>query len=162
MSMRTCRNFGPSARRCATGRWMPSSSTRAAPTLGLSRRSKAPSSQSPTARMPAAPWLALSIPGPARIQSVFRPGRDQRRVRMPPCTPTVLAYEHGGNAGSWQWLVPARDTLCRSEEHTSELQSLRHLVCRLLLEKKNKNDHRLGEHRSELLLHAPLSRVRDR
>src|ERR1035441_10715135 len=37
-----------------------------------------------------------------------------------------------------------RDTAClafrrdfpRSEEHTSELQSLRHLVCRLLLEKK--------------------------
>src|SRR5436853_2170677 len=26
--------------------------------------------------------------------------------------------------------------LVRSEEHTSELQSLRHLVCRLLLEKK--------------------------
>src|SRR5436853_2676180 len=29
----------------------------------------------------------------------------------------------------------------RSEEHTSELQSLRHLVCRLLLEKKNSNEH---------------------
>src|SRR5205814_7215123 len=28
----------------------------------------------------------------------------------------------------------------RSEEHTSELQSLRHLVCRLLLEKKKKKD----------------------
>src|SRR5205814_4984910 len=28
--------------------------------------------------------------------------------------------------------------LIRSEEHTSELQSLRHLVCRLLLEKKKK------------------------
>src|SRR5437899_6472555 len=28
------------------------------------------------------------------------------------------------------------DTSVRSEEHTSELQSLRHLVCRLLLEKK--------------------------
>src|ERR1039458_9643599 len=27
--------------------------------------------------------------------------------------------------------------MIRSEEHTSELQSLRHLVCRLLLEKKN-------------------------
>src|SRR2546422_9644320 len=27
----------------------------------------------------------------------------------------------------------------RSEEHTSELQSRLHLVCRLLLEKKNKN-----------------------
>src|SRR5258705_4822152 len=30
----------------------------------------------------------------------------------------------------------------RSEEHTSELQSLRHLVCRLLLEKKNTNTFR--------------------
>src|SRR5258705_9858873 len=28
----------------------------------------------------------------------------------------------------------------RSEEHTSELQSLRHLVCRLLLEKKKTTD----------------------
>src|SRR5229473_8677909 len=28
----------------------------------------------------------------------------------------------------------------RSEEHTSELQSLAYLVCRLLLEKKKKND----------------------
>src|SRR5438552_10449969 len=29
----------------------------------------------------------------------------------------------------------------RSEEHTSELQSPDHLVCRLLLEKKKKNEH---------------------
>src|SRR2546422_3673893 len=29
-------------------------------------------------------------------------------------------------------------TRCRSEEHTSELQSRLHLVCRLLLEKKKK------------------------
>src|SRR5437016_6518156 len=29
----------------------------------------------------------------------------------------------------------------RSEEHTSELQSLTNLVCRLLLEKKKKNTH---------------------
>src|SRR2546430_11893581 len=29
--------------------------------------------------------------------------------------------------------------LCRSEEHTSELQSQSNLVCRLLLEKKKKN-----------------------
>src|SRR5205814_8670115 len=33
---------------------------------------------------------------------------------------------------------PAR-SVTRSEEHTSELQSLRHLVCRLLLEKKKNN-----------------------
>src|SRR5439155_20765571 len=30
----------------------------------------------------------------------------------------------------------------RSEEHTSELQSRGHIVCRLLLEKKKQNDHR--------------------
>src|SRR5437870_9722898 len=33
------------------------------------------------------------------------------------------------------------DTLVRSEEHTSELQSRGHLVCRLLLEKKKKNTY---------------------
>src|SRR5262245_1004919 len=33
------------------------------------------------------------------------------------------------------------DIVHRSEEHTSELQSLRHLVCRLLLEKKKQNTH---------------------
>src|SRR5258706_5904578 len=32
-------------------------------------------------------------------------------------------------------------TQLRSEEHTSELQSLTNLVCRLLLEKKNKVTH---------------------
>src|SRR5690625_6852594 len=31
----------------------------------------------------------------------------------------------------------------RSEEHTSELQSRGHLVCRLLLEKKKKKDHKI-------------------
>src|SRR5690625_5822551 len=34
-----------------------------------------------------------------------------------------------------------RDQRKRSEEHTSELQSRGHLVCRLLLEKKNKKAH---------------------
>src|SRR5947199_3278320 len=33
-----------------------------------------------------------------------------------------------------------RRPLRRSEEHTSELQSLRHLVCRLLLENKNRKN----------------------
>src|SRR5689334_23750350 len=33
-------------------------------------------------------------------------------------------------------------TVARSEEHTSELQSQFHLVCRLLLEKKKKTDRR--------------------
>src|SRR2546422_4429093 len=36
----------------------------------------------------------------------------------------------------------------RSEEHTSELQSRLHLVCRLLLEKKKKTNHRRDSNRS--------------
>src|SRR5262249_5567509 len=37
------------------------------------------------------------------------------------------------------WL--SRSHFSRSEEHTSELQSLTNLVCRLLLEKKNNHHH---------------------
>src|SRR3989449_2090202 len=40
----------------------------------------------------------------------------------------------------------------RSEEHTSELQSRLHLVCRLLLEKKKNND--AGRHTAEAGRHA--------
>src|SRR5258705_4070633 len=43
----------------------------------------------------------------------------------------VVGTRHVGSAGSGRVAVSRR-----SEEHTSELQSLRHLVCRLLLEKK--------------------------
>src|SRR6266496_6786242 len=42
--------------------------------------------------------------------------------------------------GSWTWRPPP--TSARSEEHTSELQSRRDLVCRLLLEKKKKNKYK--------------------
>src|SRR5438046_5863170 len=40
--------------------------------------------------------------------------------------------------GGGTWSKEYQITLLRSEEHTSELQSLTNLVCRLLLEKKNK------------------------
>src|SRR2546425_9605775 len=46
---------------------------------------------------------------------------DRGRFRRPPILPATI-----------------RPRLDRSEEHTSELQSLAYLVCRLLLEKKNK------------------------
>src|SRR5256885_4578765 len=52
-----------------------------------------------------------------------RTGRPRRRDRYEP------GERHGG-AGGPAWV--------RSEEHTSELQSPCNLVCRLLLEKKNK------------------------
>src|SRR5256886_7320821 len=40
-------------------------------------------------------------------------------------------------------LTVAMSDPLRSEEHTSELQSQSNLVCRLLLEKKKKNNHSL-------------------
>src|SRR5690349_23735180 len=59
-----------------------------------------------------------------------------------------LAAENGGVAASGEWrdVCDAASERCggagcengRSEEHTSELQSRRDLVCRLLLEKKKK------------------------
>src|SRR5947199_1008241 len=39
-------------------------------------------------------------------------------------------------ANAAQEAAQKKQNCARSEEHTSELQSLRHLVCRLLLEKK--------------------------
>src|SRR5689334_24465499 len=38
---------------------------------------------------------------------------------------------------------PGRNAVGRSEEHTSELQSQFHLVCRLLLEKKKKKKNKI-------------------
>src|SRR5947208_10973251 len=44
-------------------------------------------------------------------------------------------------SGWWKWpLSRGSSTGPRSEEHTSELQSPDHLVCRLLLEKKKNKD----------------------
>src|SRR5207244_6067509 len=53
-----------------------------------------------------------------------------------------LRFSSGWNGSGWaanSFSTPfAGRTARRSEEHTSELQSPDHLVCRLLLEKKNK------------------------
>src|SRR2546425_11565650 len=43
--------------------------------------------------------------------------------------------------GRFRTVNPALVRMLRSEEHTSELQSLAYLVCRLLLEKKKNNKH---------------------
>src|SRR2546429_5581020 len=60
------------------------------------------------------------------LQMIFQPGPSRRRKKVP-------VYIHG--APSWPRSTDA--VKWRSEEHTSELQSRLHLVCRLLLEKKN-------------------------
>src|SRR5262245_63677563 len=73
-------------------------------------------------------------------------------IRRPP-TPTLFPYttlfrsrvrpgrDHGHAGASGLCRLPGS---ARSEEHTSELQSLRHLVCRLLLEKKKQHLARTG------------------
>src|ERR1039458_10520415 len=53
---------------------------------------------------------------------------------------TLDGYGLRGKLPARPTLTPCIRFLSRSEEHTSELQSLRHLVCRLLLEKKKKQN----------------------
>src|SRR5437899_11135341 len=74
---------------------------------------------------------------------------SSERIFVPPAIDrTILKaaerqFSHSGRGRArrvWWWtrLTTALALVVRSEEHTSELQSLRHLVCRLLLEKKKK------------------------
>src|SRR5690348_17558397 len=99
-------------------------------------------------------------------------GRPQRffflRLRRPPGSTlfpyTTLFRSSAGAAievaydgASLRATVPALDAIGlpyepRSEEHTSELQSPVHLVCRLLLEKKKP-----GRHHTATQLRAPCS-----
>src|SRR2546425_9768473 len=74
----------------------------------------------------ALPICAHAVP-PRQKVAILRPGEhpgDRPQVRQ------RLGAETSSRAGP--------DVQQRSEEHTSELQSLAYLVCRLLLEKKKK------------------------
>src|SRR2546423_14826251 len=68
--------------------------------------------------------------------TLFRSGGDAERLEVAvDVVGNVLGGDHRVHAGQRQGRSPQR---LRSEEHTSELQSLAYLVCRLLLEKKKK------------------------
>src|SRR5439155_19532767 len=73
------------------------------------------------------PWLAplREVERTCRDSSLSGPTirRTECQIAMPPPAITTTA-----------------DNQIRSEEHTSELQSRGHLVCRLLLEKKKKTN----------------------
>src|SRR5437899_6340144 len=62
------------------------------------------------------------------------PRNSEKPISCRPSSPTERAAAKRPRQLLWQCL-PGH---ARSEEHTSELQLLRHLVCRLLLEKKKK------------------------
>src|SRR2546429_2302756 len=53
-------------------------------------------------------------------------------------SPSLLESLRKGTGDLRVSIAGMRELMKRSEEHTSELQSRLHLVCRLLLEKKNK------------------------
>src|ERR1035438_6935506 len=99
------------------------------PSLGAAGTCAAASGPSATGVNPTAPRISMA----ARrenfmIDSVLnRTGNSAYHSRLPPVYPD----------SQWWGAVRAPASFDpRSEEHTSELQSLRHLVCRLLLEKK--------------------------
>src|SRR5438046_4697871 len=100
------------------------------------------------------PWAGATVSDTARYRS-----------RKPPITSKLSSAKPGGSILLWQLaqLASARcfsscsrivtaprisgsTALTRSEEHTSELQSLTNLVCRLLLEKKQNHKLRLRQH----------------
>src|SRR2546425_8880234 len=65
---------------------------------------------------------------------------------------------------SWLYITPfdepERAQLTRSEEHTSELQSLAYLVCRLLLEKKKRTSTTESDRVAHTTRPPTLSRCR--
>src|SRR5687767_15361368 len=68
-------------------------------------------------------------------------GTAGRRVGGLACTPSgTLLRDRPGPLVTHRLSRDVDRRSPRSEEHTSELQSLAYLVCRLLLEKKNKNN----------------------
>src|SRR5690625_5441415 len=82
-----------------------------------------------------AEWRPEPMPSPPASQPISRtPGSSRKAWNRPIALepPPTQATAASGRR-------PIRSRACsrRSEEHTSELQSRGHLVCRLLLEKKN-------------------------
>src|SRR2546426_12630609 len=70
--------------------------------------------------------------------TLFRSHRGAERVEPLAAAPREVVLVHVG--GVEDRLRREQAEPARSEEHTSELQSPCNLVCRLLLEKKKKND----------------------
>src|SRR5690348_3967184 len=79
--------------------------------------------------------------GPPPARAPPPRGRAARRDRAPGRRACARRARCGSACRSRRTARGCCDRTARSEEHTSELQSPVHLVCRLLLEKKNKTDN---------------------
>src|SRR2546422_2640114 len=80
------------------------------------------------------PYTTLFRSNPARGEpSALRQGSAGRQVERAGSPGATASFCRAGRPRADE--PPIGRTLLRSEEHTSELQSRLHLVCRLLLEK---------------------------
>src|SRR5258708_11345388 len=79
----------------------------------------------------ASPWNSPRIPGGKTCFAVF----STKSVACPMGYP---GFRLKNSVALVNWLMKPGYSIGRSEEHTSELQSPDHLVCRLLLGKKKK------------------------
>src|SRR2546422_7409213 len=78
---------------------------------------------------------------PSRGRWALRRGerpRSEQRMRSRPTQSSAVTRPFAAGQGSATGAGCVSGSALRSEEHTSELQSRLHLVCRLLLEKKKK------------------------
>src|SRR5262249_60739488 len=110
------------------------------------------SSSTATSRLPLRPRTTspfpLPPPSPLFLFFFFLIIRRPPRSTLFPYTTLFRSHfpasTHGRKATTpscpVRWPTAPRCMPCRSEEHTSELQSLTNLVCRLLLEKKKKSN----------------------
>src|SRR5687767_15406251 len=83
------------------------------------------------------PYTTLFRSFRQRIRIAVVERRDARERRRHSLMKSRHAREIAGAAGQYDGTA----SQVRSEEHTSELQSLAYLVCRLLLEKKKYNSY---------------------
>src|SRR3989441_12687023 len=140
----------PEARSCSAASWTrrrPASRSRSAATASLraprSRWRAGPPSSSSVRRFTIAPdrihdgRVAFDRDESRHLARVLRLKAGDTVIAADGAGPDVtVRLEDVGETGTGTVLGVARTD--RSEEHTSELQSLAYLVCRLLLEKKKK------------------------
>src|SRR5205823_14417949 len=80
-----------------------------------------------------------SSDAPIAVQTPLATLKPPSTGMTAPVTNAAASLHSHCTAPSSRWTgASAWRAVSRSEEHTSELQSLAYLVCRLLLEKKNK------------------------
>src|SRR3712207_6904463 len=77
--------------------------------------------------------------GPTFCSRLAQSRKCEVMIWLPHCPAIICGSSSARNRWLGSKLRPSAGCWTRSEEHTSELQSRQYLVCRLLLEKKKKN-----------------------